>query len=82
MGPMKTLFRPVVATIIALVLLLALAGLAACGGAVGNVDPRTVLTQASANMKKVQGFHFVYEVHKPASANPAPDWRSGALPAT
>ncbi len=58
------------AAVAALVLILALAGLAACGGAVGNVDPQTVLTQASANMKKIQGFHFVYEVHKPASAKP------------
>jgi hypothetical protein len=79
MGPMNTLFRPVMATVAALVLVLALAGLAACGGAVGNVDPRTVLTEASTNMKKVQGFHFVYEVHKPASVKPGAGLEIGRI---
>jgi len=46
------------------------AGLSACGGEGGDADPKQVLSQASAKMKQIQGFHFVYEVHKPASAEP------------
>lgn len=76
---MKALFRPVVAAAAALVLVLALAGLAACGGAGATVDPRTVLTEASAGMKKIQGFHFVYEVHKPASAQPGTGLEIGRI---
>ena len=52
------------------VLLVILLPLSACGGA-KSVDPKPVLTQASTNMKKIQGFHFVYEVHKPANAQPS-----------
>jgi hypothetical protein len=48
-----------------------LLGLTACGGNDGEVDPYAVLEQASARMKQIAGFHFVYEVHKPASAKPA-----------
>jgi hypothetical protein len=40
---------------------------AGCGGS-ANVDPKTVLSQASTAMKSIQGFHFVYEVHKPSNA--------------
>jgi hypothetical protein len=69
---MKALLRPTVAFVVALVLVLALGGLVACGGtSSGSVDPKTVLGQASTSMKKIQGFHFVYEVHKPASAQPS-----------
>lgn len=70
MKRMKGLSRPFVAAVAALVLIPALAGLVSCGGAGSNVDPHTILAQASTSMKKIQGFHFVYEVHKPASAKP------------
>jgi lipoprotein LprG len=33
-------------------------------------DPTAILAQASAAMKEIAGFHFVYEVHKPSSAEP------------
>ena len=34
------------------------------------MDPNAVLKQSSAAMKQIQGFHFVYEVHKPGNAQP------------
>ena len=43
--------------------------LVSCGGS-SSIDPKTVLDDASANMKKIAGFHFVYEVHKPGNAQP------------
>ncbi len=55
--------------VLVLALLLALTSVASCGGDEGG-DPRAILTQASAAMKKIRGFHFVYEVQKPASAQP------------
>lgn len=42
-------------------------GLAACGSAPENVDPTTVLSAASAKMKQIVGFHFLYQVHTPES---------------
>ena len=56
---------------VALVASFALGGLAACGGADEDVDPQAVLAAASAKMKEIKGFHFVYEVHKPESAKPS-----------
>jgi hypothetical protein len=51
--------------------LTATVGLAGCGGGSGgSVDAKTVLAQASVNMKKIQGFHFVYTVQKPKQATP------------
>jgi len=70
MGRMKALFRPLAAVAALSLVALALTGLAACGGPGGDVDPYKVLSEASAAMKKIKGFHFVYEVHKPASAEP------------
>ncbi len=58
--------RVVLAFVVLLVLFLSVA---ACGGS-KSVDPKTVLAQASTNMKKIQGFHFVYEVHRPSNAQP------------
>jgi len=55
----------------ALLLLFILGGLAACGGDDADVDPQAVLVAASAKMKEIKGFHFVYEVHKPEAAKPA-----------
>ena len=46
-----------------------LLSLAACGDS-GSGDPKTILAQASTSMKKIKGFHFVYEVHKPSNAQP------------
>jgi LppX_LprAFG lipoprotein len=53
-----------------LTLACSLLGLAACGGSSEpqNVDPQTVLATASANMKTIVGFHFLYEVHTPEAA--------------
>jgi hypothetical protein len=61
---------PVVLVAAALVFVFVLSGVAACGGSSAGVDPHTVLAASSAKMKVIQGFHFVYEVHKPASAQP------------
>jgi hypothetical protein len=73
-GSMNTRARPalLVVTVATVFLLLvtALAGLSACGGEGGDVDPRSVLATASVTMKGIKGFHFVYEVHKPESAEP------------
>ena len=44
--------------------------IASCGGTQANVDPKALLAECSANMKKMQGFHFVYEAHRPASEKP------------
>jgi hypothetical protein len=59
----------VVVPALALVLLFALTSVAGCGGKEEG-DPDAILAQASAAMKKIRGFHFVYEVQKPASAQP------------
>jgi LppX_LprAFG lipoprotein len=75
---MKPFFRLFTMTA-AVVLLGALVGLAACGGTEGSVDPKAVLAEASAKMKLIQGFHFVYEVHKPASAEPGTGLEIGRI---
>jgi hypothetical protein len=64
----KTRLRPVSLVLAVLVLAGAMLGLAACGGAPENVDPTTVLNAASVKMKEINGFHFVYQVHKPESS--------------
>jgi hypothetical protein len=46
-------------------------GLAACGEEPANIDPQQVLSAASANMKEIAGFHFVYALHQPESATQA-----------
>lgn len=48
-------------------LILAAAIIASCGGAKASVDPKALLAECSANMKKIQGFHFVYEAHRPSN---------------
>lgn len=58
------------ALVAAFALFAGLAGLAACGSPGGNVDTQKVLAASSVKMKQIKGFHFVYEVHKPASAEP------------
>jgi LppX_LprAFG lipoprotein len=68
---MNTRTRLIPMTLAAVLVVAAFLGLAACGGDQGNVDPQAVLSQASAAMKQIDGFHFVYDVHKPASAKPA-----------
>lgn len=55
----------------ALIVGLVALSLYACGGASQNVDPQAVLKASSAAMKQIKGFHFEYELHKPASAKPA-----------
>ncbi len=65
--------RILIAAILALALLVMVAAvlpLAGCGGSGAQVDPQTVLATSSAKMQSIKGFHFVYEVHKPASVKP------------
>jgi hypothetical protein len=62
--------RRLIAPVVALGLFAGLTGLAACGGPSGAVDTQKVLAGSSAKMKQIKGFHFVYEVHRPASAEP------------
>jgi hypothetical protein len=49
---------------------LTLVALSACDGDDGG-DPKDILARATAAMERVDGFHFVYTVHKPASAEPS-----------
>ena len=58
------------AVLIAMVAALALA-VSACGQDPVDVDPQTLLNETSANMKQLAGFHFVYELHQPESAQKA-----------
>jgi hypothetical protein len=52
--------------------LVALLGLSAssCGGQTAQVVPQTVLSASATAMQQIKGFHFVYEVHKPAGTKP------------
>jgi hypothetical protein len=52
----------------ALIAVASVVGPAACGSEPQNVDPQAVLADASAKMKQIAGFHFIYEVHTPESA--------------
>jgi hypothetical protein len=47
-------------------------GAVGCGGGNQQVDPQQVLDASAAAMAQIAGFHFVYEVHKPGNAKPAP----------
>lgn len=60
----------ILTTLVSFLLAIGLMGVLGCDGGDENVDPDAVLAQASANMKEIAGFHFVYEVHLPASAEP------------
>jgi LppX_LprAFG lipoprotein len=62
---MNTRLRLLVFLLGALIAVSWVVGLAACGGEPQNVDPKAVLATASANMKTISGFHFVYQVHTP-----------------
>ena len=79
MGCMKALLRPAAAAAAVSILLVAVAAMACGGGTSGSVDPHKVLSQASESMKKIKGFHFVYEVHKPASAKPGSGLEIGRI---
>lgn len=46
-------------------------GLSACGEDPVDIDAQAVLSQTSTNMKQLAGFHFVYELHQPESAQKA-----------
>jgi hypothetical protein len=54
-----------------LALAVACFGLLGCGQQAVNVDPQQVLTAASAKMKQLAGFHFVYQLNQPQSAKKA-----------
>jgi LppX_LprAFG lipoprotein len=69
MKHVRTLHAAATATVI---LSLAMGILAGCGGGGQDVDPEAVLKESSAAMKEIQGFHFVYDVHKPGNAKPGP----------
>jgi hypothetical protein len=60
-------FAVVTALIVGLVAL----SLYGCGGASQDVDPQAVLASSAAAMQQIKGFHFVYEVHKPANSKPS-----------
>ncbi len=45
--------------------------LGSCGQEPVDIDAQAVLAQTSANMKKLAGFHFVYQLHQPESAQKA-----------
>lgn len=60
-----------IAAVAAFLFLAALPVLAGCGSSGAKVDPKAVLSAAEAKMQTIKGFHFVYEVHKPASAQPS-----------
>jgi hypothetical protein len=80
MASRKHLHRAQIAAIALLVSLVAsLPMLAACGGTNSSVDPKTVLADSSAKMKAIKGFHFVYEVHKPQSAQPGSGLEIGRM---
>ena len=68
---MRVLIRLIRLPLAVVLTLAVLTGAVACSGGGEDVDPGAVLEQASAAMKEIAGFHFVYEVHKPASAKPA-----------
>ena len=58
---------------VAVLLLAAVASsLLGCGGGGQLADPVAVLSNSSAKMKQIKGFHFVYEVHKPGNTKPGP----------
>lgn len=67
---MKASTRRIATALVSFLLVAALTGVTACDDTSSDVDPDAVLAQASANMKEIAGFHFVYEVHLPASAEP------------
>jgi hypothetical protein len=67
-GRMRSACQKLVLTGTLLLAAFAGMGLAACGQEPANVDPQQVLSAASAKMGDVAGFHFVYEVHQPESA--------------
>ena len=68
-GVMKAIARVLFFSVALAVLLAMLLGLIGCGGEEGgSVDPQEILAAASAKMNQIKGFHFVYEVHKPGSA--------------
>jgi LppX_LprAFG lipoprotein len=61
--------RPFIVLTTLVVALFALS-LYGCGSASQNVDPQAVLAASSTKMQQIKGFHFVYEVHKPANTKP------------
>jgi hypothetical protein len=63
-------YRPL-AVVTALIVSLVALGLFGCGSASEPVDPQAVLDASSAKMQQIKGFHFVYEVHKPANSTPS-----------
>jgi hypothetical protein len=67
---MRLIIRHTLLTILVVVIAATALSVAACGGSGAKVDPATVLAGSAAAMKQLQGFHFVYEVHKPANTKP------------
>jgi hypothetical protein len=67
---MTRAWRHLSAIIAALIVGLVVATALACGGGGTPVDPQAVLAGSAAKMQQIKGFHFVYEVHKPANTKP------------
>ena len=57
--------------LLALVLLAAILLPAGACGSEDTGDPEAILAGASTAMQELAGFHFVYEVHQPSSAEPS-----------
>jgi hypothetical protein len=70
-GPMIIVLKRLFATTAMVLAALCCVGMASCGSQPVNVDPLAVLSSASANMKQLAGFHFVYQLNQPQSAKKA-----------
>ena len=70
-GPMRIARRKLVVVGILVLALMLGTALLGCEEEPTDVDSRAVLDASSSNMKQLAGFHFVYELHQPESAQKA-----------
>jgi len=71
-GRMRIALRRLTCGLAAAVTFAGCVGLSGCGReSTANVDPQQVLNSASAKMKQLAGFHFVYQLNQPQSAKKA-----------
>ncbi len=72
MNTRRYALRPAVAFVVAVLVLVPILGcVVGCGDEPVDIDPQAVLQASSTRMKEIAGFHFVYEVHKPAGTQPS-----------